>query len=356
MDVIATGARRRRRVGKGVGAEARRHHAGRADAPHGRAGDAEAAHGRQPTPVVMVSSVTQHQTPAAVEALMLGAVDMVAKPGGAISLNLADVRDELVAKVRAAAGARLERRPARGCGAAGVYGIGERPSRTGKTRERPMCAGRRRGGRSRRRGAGRGGRGSGGIAGRRRAGDGAGGHRQLHRRAVGTEHGAVGLPEDFPRPVVIVQHMPPGFTASLANRLDWLSPLKVDEAVEQRRPRPGEAWVAPGGVHLVFDEFGRMCYSHDRAAPGHAAGGGLDAGVGGGRVGRRRHRRHLDRHGRGRRPGARKLKKAGGTVLAQDEATSVVYGMPRAVAEMGLADAVKPLPESRGFGSWWAPL
>src|SRR5690606_41369369 len=72
---------------------------------------------RQPTPVVMVSSITQHQTPAAVEALMLGAVDVVAKPGGPISLNLADVRDELVAKVRAAAGARLGRRPPRPGGA-----------------------------------------------------------------------------------------------------------------------------------------------------------------------------------------------------------------------------------------------
>lgn len=303
---------------------------------------------RQPTPVIMVSSITQHQTPAAVEALMLGAVDVVAKPGGPISLNLADVRDELVAKVRAAAGARLERRPPRRVRERpGVYGIGERPSRTGKT---PGAA-HVRPGVDAAAGAVAGALAGAGAVGA--AASPAAGGPGTAPVVIGSSTGGpsalstvlAGLPADFPRPVVIVQHMPPGFTASLARRLDRLSPLKVDEAVEQRRPQPGEAWIAPGGVHLVFDELGRMCYSH--AAPHLGMRPAVDltlesaVDVWGGDV----IAVILTGMGVDGARGARKLKKAGGTVLAQDEATSVVYGMPRAVAEMGLADAVKPLPE-----------
>lgn len=278
----------------------------------------------QPTPVVMVSSVTQHQTPTAVEALMLGAVDVVAKPGGSISLNLAEVKAELVTKVRTAAGAKLERRRSRETAeppprqarheaapaaetAADHVRPPVSPAVSSRAGEAPVVVGSSTGGPS----------------------------------ALATV--LAGLPEDFPRPVVIVQHMPAGFTASLAKRLDRLSPLSVDEAQDYRQPRPGEAWVAPGGVHLVFDEFGRMRYS--RTAPHLGMRPAVDLtlesavdvwgsdviaviltgmGVDGAR-------------------GARKLKRAGGRVLAQDEQSSVVYGMPRAVAEMGLADDVRPL-------------
>lgn len=288
-----------------------------------------------PMPVVMVSSVTQHQTPAAVEALMLGAVDIVAKPGGAISLNLGDVQAELVTKVRAAANAKLRRR---------------RSTRTASPRRRRVGA--RPGARGGRPASTSFGAAMAGVArpgGEHGIGDGVGSAPVV----IGSSTGGPGalsavlsaLPGDFPRPIVVVQHMPPGFTASLAKRLDTLSPLSVREAVESRQPVAGEVWIAPGGVHLLFDQRGRMRYSHDephlgvRPAVDLTLESAVDVwgasviaviltgmGIDGAR-------------------GARKLKRIGGTVLAQDEQTSVVYGMPRAVAEMGLVDDIRPLPE-----------
>lgn len=272
----------------------------------------------QPTPVVMVSSVTQHQTPIAVEALMLGAVDIVAKPGGAISLNLADVRDEIVAKVRAAAKAKVERRK---------RDVGDE-TRTPVKAVRDVVAA-----------------------------------AETAPSAVGPAPVIIGsstggpaalsqvladLPPDLARPVVIVQHMPAGFTASLAKRLDRLSPLTVREAIDFQQPRPGEAWVAPGGVHLVFDRHGRMRFSRTEPHLGmrpavdltlesavEVWGGDVVAVI-------------LTGMGVDGARGARKLKRAGGKVVAQDEATSVVYGMPRAVAEMGLTDHIRPLPDIAG--------
>src|SRR5690606_28092844 len=125
-----------------------------------------------------------------------------------------------------------------------------------------------------------------------------------------------GLPADFPRPVVIVQHMPPGFTASLARRLDRLSPLNVDEAVEQRRPQPGAAWVAPGGAHLVCDELVRRCDWHDAQQLGMRQAVDLPLESAGDVWGGDDSAEILIGMGVDGARGARKLKKAGGTVLA----------------------------------------
>lgn len=327
---------------------------------------------RLPTPVVMVSSVTQHQTPAAIEALMLGAVEIVAKPGGPISLNLGDVRDELVAKVRAAARAKVQRRGAGPDVEAGGYGgTGKWAPPTGtvhrqqrvrgpRPAEAPSTEPLRRESAPPEEAAVDGSLAVAADAGEPRPPAGS-----VHAEAPGTPVLGVApvvigsstggpaalsavlerIPADFPRPVVIVQHMPPGFTASLAKRLDKLSPLVVQEAVDFRQPKPGEAWIAPGGVHLVFDRHGRMRLSHDAPHLGMRPavdvtlesavdvwGGDVVAVI-------------LTGMGMDGARGARKLKRAGGRVLAQDERTSVVYGMPRAVAEMGLADDIRPLPD-----------
>jgi len=316
-----------------------------------------------PTPVVMVSSVTQRQAPAAVEALMLGAVDVVAKPGGAISVNLGEVRDELVAKVRAAAHARV--RPRRGRarlrtepGDKPVPGAPADKPAPGRTAVRPPR------GPAETAAAAEPLQGTAQAAAQRVPGLPTAPEPPASPPVRGTAPGpapvVVGsstggpsalsslmsqLPADFPRPVIIVQHMPEGFTASLARRLDSLSPLSVAEAEPGRVPKPGEAWVARGGQHLVFDPEGRMVLSS--AAPHLGVRPAVDltlesaVDVWGGDV----VAVILTGMGMDGARGARKLKRAGGRVLAQDEATSVVYGMPRVVAELKLADEVHALSD-----------
>ncbi|HSL56810.1 MAG TPA: chemotaxis-specific protein-glutamate methyltransferase CheB [Acidimicrobiales bacterium] len=155
------------------------------------------------------------------------------------------------------------------------------------------------------------------------------------------------LPADLPVPVVVVQHMPPMFTRLLAERLDTRSGLRIAEAAGGETLTPGSMWIAPGDHHLVV-----------RGGPGQPVRLALDDGpkenscrpsvdplfrsaatvwgpnllavvlTGMGRDGER---------------GAARIREAGGTVVAQDEASSVVWGMPGAVVEAGLADAVMPL-------------
>ena len=323
-----------------------------------------------PIPVVMVSSVTQRQAPATIEALMLGAVDVVAKPGGSISVNLGDVREELIAKVRAASRAQV--RPRRGRAPSDGPSVLRAAPETGAARERAPAA-------------------PASTPGRALNGAPAAGLRSAPARSpvlerqeeplapergqapeaeapprrkpgtapgpgpvvVGSSTGGPsalstllgGLPADFPRPVIVVQHMPEGFTASLARRLDGLSPLKVAEAEPGHVPKPGEAWVARGGQHLVFDPEGRMVLSS--AAPHLGVRPAVDltlesaVDVWGGDV----VAVILTGMGMDGARGARKLKRAGGKVLAQDEASSVVYGMPRVVTELKLVDEVHSLSE-----------
>lgn len=264
----------------------------------------------RPTPVVMLSSVTRAQAPATIEALSLGAVDVVAKPGGGISLNIDEVTDELVRKVRIAATARVRRLQVR-----------SELSRQGR--------------------------------GARRRGEERTPERGRLLVVVGSSTGgpsALGelisrLPEDFPAPIVIVQHMPAGFTASLAARLDTLNALEVAEARDGVVPTAGHAWVAPGGYHLLFDAEGRMLLSSD---PPHlgvrpAVDLTMESAVsvwGSGVIGL-----ILTGMGMDGARGARRIKQHGGVVLTQDEESSVVYGMPRTVVEMGLADEVAPIDE-----------
>jgi two-component system chemotaxis response regulator CheB len=150
------------------------------------------------------------------------------------------------------------------------------------------------------------------------------------------------LPSPCGAGVLIVQHMPAGFTESLARRLDGLSALGVREAADGDRIEPGVALIAPGGYHLRLrgtavhlsreDAVGGLRPRADitiadaaRDWPGRCVllvltGMGADGLA-----------------------GARALKATGGIVLSEAEATCVVYGMPRAVEEAGLSDVVQPL-------------
>jgi two-component system chemotaxis response regulator CheB len=160
-----------------------------------------------------------------------------------------------------------------------------------------------------------------------------------------------GLPADLPVPVLIVQHMPPLFTEMLAKRLNALTPLTVREAQGGEVLRAGDVWIAPGGKHLSVRREGgeAVLWTHDDPpvnscrpavdvlfdAASQVYGAGVLAVV-------------MTGMGSDGFNGVKQVHARGGQVLAQDQASSVVWGMPRFVAESGLADAVLPLDQIAG--------
>ena len=249
-----------------------------------------------PVPVVMVSARTTQGAAVTVEALAAGAVDFVPKP---VPGGEAAFAEELVRKVRAAARAVVGRR------------AGDAPARPGP---RP----------------------------RRRyglvvIGCSTGGPQALAQVVPA-------LPADLPAPVLVVQHMPPGFTAALAARLDRAAALRVREAAPRDRLEPGVVLVAAGGHHLVLGPAGRVTW--DDGPPEHGVRPAVDVTlrsvvrVRGGDAAVA----ILTGMGMDGAAGARLVRQAGGYVVCEAEATAVVWGMPRATWELGAAEACLPLP------------
>lgn len=272
-----------------------------------------------PTPVVMVSSLTWDGADATMRALTLGAVDFVPKPSGVISLDMRRQEKELVRKVRAAARVRREAlrhmaaagspAPAAGEPARRLGGPGEAGWRKTPGLSRVVVIGASTGGPS-------------ALA------------RVLSR-----------LPGGYPAGVLVVQHMPAGFTRSLAQHLNAVSALEVAEAVEGDVLVDGRCLIAPGGRHMIFRRDGTV--GLDDSPTRHGVRPAVDITLesvaeerGEGAIAV-----ILTGMGRDGASGALKLKRCGGTVIAQDATTAVIYGMPRAVAEAGAADFIVPLDE-----------
>ncbi len=156
------------------------------------------------------------------------------------------------------------------------------------------------------------------------------------------------LPKQFPAPILITQHMPPLFTTLLANRLNEVCPLAVREAVDGAEVLPGEVWIAPGDRHLVVQRDGTSVRLRlDLSPPENSCRPAVDV------MFRSIASVYLNRTlavvltgmGQDGTVGCRLLREQGSRVLAQDQASSVVWGMPRAVAEAGLAERILPLNE-----------
>ena len=152
------------------------------------------------------------------------------------------------------------------------------------------------------------------------------------------------LPSPLGAGLVIVQHMPPGFTASLAGRLDASSPLSVTEAAGGEPLAPGTALLAPGGAHLRLTAR-HVELSDDAPVGGLKPRADFTIADAAQHWGRRMVLVVLTGMGRDGLEGAKAVKAAGGRVLVEAESTCTVYGMPRAVAEAGLADEVLPLDD-----------
>jgi len=154
------------------------------------------------------------------------------------------------------------------------------------------------------------------------------------------------LPASFPLPILIVQHMPPLFTASLATSLNAKCPLTVKEAKDGEVPQVGTVYIAPGGSHMKLQAEGtgkRICITDDPPenncrpavdflfrSVAHSFPGKAMAVI-------------LTGMGNDGTLGCRLLKRHGGTVIAQDEASCVVFGMPKEVIQAGVVDVVAPL-------------
>lgn len=161
----------------------------------------------------------------------------------------------------------------------------------------------------------------------------------------------IALPADFPAPIMVTQHMPPMFTKLLAERIDQKGALKVVEAVEGMILTPGTAYIAPGDYHLVVRKDGdAFVLATNQAPQENSCRPAVDvmfrsiAEIFGGRT----LAVIMTGMGYDGRVGAAALVAAGAEIIVQDQATSVVWGMPGAVAEAGLASEVLPLQEIAG--------
>lgn len=156
------------------------------------------------------------------------------------------------------------------------------------------------------------------------------------------------LPEDFPVPGVVVQHMPPLFTRILAQRLDSCSGLAVHEAEAGTRLEPGHIWIAPGNYHMTTDRVGSdVVLSLNQSPPENSCRPAVDVLF---RSVARAFRSHalavvMTGMGSDGASGASSIREAGGEIVVQDEATSVVWGMPGSIVSKGLAEKICPLQE-----------
>jgi two-component system chemotaxis response regulator CheB len=270
----------------------------------------------RPMPVVMISSLTDRGAETTFKALELGAVDFVSKPKVDVAGTLADFSEEILAKIRAAAGARVH---ARSAAPATVL-----PKHTADAILAPSGAGARRMLRTTDRI----------IA----IGSSTGGTEAI--REVLTS-----LPADCPA-VVIAQHIPEAFSLAFTRRMDALAAISVVEPVDGQQIRTGHAYIAPGGKHLLVERDGAryLCRIND-GPPVNRHRPSVDVlfrsvaqKVGPNAVGV-----ILTGMGDDGARGLKEMRDAGAPTIAQDEATSVVWGMPGAAVKLGGVGEVLPL-------------
>ncbi len=264
-------------------------------------------------PVIMFSTLTERGAQATLEALSLGASDYVTKPAnvGSVSLAQERIREELVPRILALSGKAALARPS-------LPPSPVRPPRPVLARPDGVDV----------------------VA----IGVSTGGPNALARVLPA-------LPADFPVPIVIVQHMPPLFTKFLADRLSASSHLKVEEGRAGAVLEPGTVWIAPGNYHMVVERTGdtvRLATNQEPQENSCRPSVDVLFRSVAEAYGSRSLSVVLTGMGQDGLRGAQLLVDAGATVLAQDEGTSVVWGMPGFVANAGLASAVLPIEAVAG--------
>jgi len=289
-------------------------------------------------PVIMFSTLTERGANATIEALTYGASDYVTKPAniGSVGIALQRVREQLIPKIKSLCQPSLPLPSARAPVPAPV------PAPPASAVAGPVWD----------------------LPGRRGAidvvtiGVSTGGPNAL---AAIIPH----IPGNLPVPIVLVQHMPPLFTKFLAERLNSQSALDIREAAGGEELQPGTVYIAPGDYHMVVERKGaRIVTALNQAPPENSCRPSVDVlfrsvsetfrssvlGI------------VLTGMGQDGLRGCEDIKRCGGSVFVQDEATSIVWGMPGFVARAGLADRVLPLGEvapelvrrvTTGTSSWF---
>lgn len=263
-------------------------------------------------PVIMFSTLTEQGATTTLEALALGASDYVTKPSkaGSVGAAMARVRADLIPKIKALTGRTAARRAE-----VGVPRIAAKAPRLPSGAVEVLAIG---------------------VS--------TGGPNALAKLVPA-------LPADLGVPILIVQHMPPVFTRILAERLEKLGPFRVREGLPGEPVHPGEVWIAPGGRHMVARrQAGAVAVDLNDDPAENSCRPAADvlfrsvAEVWG------RHALALVLTGMGQDGwrGSEAIHAAGGQILAQDEESSVVWGMPGNVARAGLADAIVPLDDLAG--------
>lgn len=258
---------------------------------------------KTPVPVVMLTAMDKIEADLAVKSFEYGAVDFVSKPSKTISLDIEEVKNELISKVRAASTVNTEKM---------VFKAAERrfieklliPPKSDK---KVLVIGASTGGPN------------------------------ALSEIIPKLH------RTFPLAVLIVQHLPIGFTKSFSERLSWQGSIALKEAEDGDAIKPGQAFVAPSGYHIVVKN-GRMGLNKRPKGDGmrsidaamkSAADAYEDKVIG----------VLLSGMGKDGAEGMRAIKERGGSTIAQDELTSVIFGMPKAAIEMGVVDKVASLPD-----------
>lgn len=249
-------------------------------------------------PVIMVSALDNRET--VFRALEMGAFDFIPKPSGSISLNIDSIKEELLLKIKAAA-----------------KGQSPEPEMKKEKNKKPKAKG------------------------------------DFPVVAVGSSSGGPkalnklfsAFPENIPAAFVIVQHMPAGFTETLATRLDNISGLKISEAQEGDHLKPGTALLAPGDFHLRIDNKGKVVLSQEDRYMGVRPCVDYMMESIAERYGERLIGVVLTGMGRDGARGMKKIVDKGGYGIIESKETALVYGMPGAVAKIGGYHEIKPLDE-----------
>jgi two-component system chemotaxis response regulator CheB len=258
-----------------------------------------------PVPVVMLSAMSKREADIVIKSLKYGAVDFIPKPSGVISLDIEDIKGEILSKVKMAARTKVKRaelllpRPRF-----------VRPSvKPGSGRKEVAVIGASTGG--------------------------------PQALTCILSH----LPGSIPLGFLVVQHMPSTFTASLAEHLSWQCSLKVKEAEDGERIRPGLALIAPGDYHMVVEGGSEERVRLTQTPKVHGVRPSVDVTMKSAAevYGRKVLAVILTGMGEDGAEGVRAIKEGGGRAIAEDKSSCVVFGMPRAAIDSGYVDKVVAL-------------